>query len=205
MLTPVHEALAPTIGHIHRSIVSPTFLTARELDHHVRLHGAMDCALPARIPRSSTITSQKRLPSIKQPDAAYYYLDRSRGFPVKDAFPSIIFEVAFSQTHDSVVNAARQWILRSEGCIKLAVVIKLTEGPIIPSEDADHDSDASSDGEKYGSEFSCADGYNEFNLNCDPALWVGPINGFIELYRYDPVLKAVYRDGEQIVNPAPFL
>lgn len=205
MLTPIHEALGPTVAHMHRSIVSPTFLTIRELDHHVRLHGSMDCALPTQTRLSSASSSdrpQKRIPSIKQPDAAFYYLDRSRGFPVKDAFPSIIFEVAFSQTHDSVVDAARQWIIRSEGNIKLAVVIKLTEGPIVPANDAD-DSDSSSQSEKYGSEFSCADAYNDFNLTCNPAVWVGPIVGFMELFRYDPVLKTVCQDGARVVSPAP--
>lgn len=205
MLTPIHEALGPTVTHMHRSIVSPTFLTIRELDQHVRLHGSMDCALPSQTRGSSSSSNRPRtsLPSIKQPDAAFYYLDRSRGFPVKDAFPSIIFEVAFSQTHDSVVDAARQWINRSEGNIKLAVIIKLTEGPIVPSNDAD-DSDASSQGDKYGSEFSCADAYNHFNLHCDPALWVGPISGFMELYRYDPVLRTAYQDGPRVVSPAPY-
>ncbi|KAL0631344.1 hypothetical protein Q9L58_009790 [Maublancomyces gigas] len=198
MLTPVHEALGPTVAYMNRSIVSPTFLTVREVDHHVRMHGSMDCALPTRTRRSSSSdTPRKKQPSIKQPDAAFYYLDRSRGFPVKDAFPSIIFEVAFSQTYDSVVDAARQWIIRSEGQIKLAVVIKLTEGPIIPSDNAD-DSDASSDEEKYGSEFSCADAYNDFNLHCSPAVWVGPLDGFLELFRYDPVLKTVYQEGARI-------
>lgn len=203
MLTPVHEALGPTVAYMNRSIVSPTFLTVREVDHHVRMHGSMDCALPTRTRRSSSSDiPQKKQPSIKQPDAAFYYLDRSRGFPVKDAFPSIIFEVAFSQTYDSVVDAARQWIIRSEGQIKLAVVIKLTEGPIVPSDNAD-DSDASSDEEKYGSEFSCADAYNDFNLHCSPAVWVGPLDGFLELFRYDPVLKTVYQEGARIVSPAP--
>lgn len=42
-------------------------------------------------------------------------------------FPRIVFEVAFSQSYDSVLEDARQCLMRSHGATKLCVIVKLEE------------------------------------------------------------------------------
>lgn len=44
-------------------------------------------------------------------------------------FPRIVFEVAFSQSDDSVLEDARQWLMRSHGAITLCVIVQLEEQP----------------------------------------------------------------------------
>lgn len=111
MPTPLHNSIIPTVGRIERRFVTSGFLTSNELEDHVTHDFGTDVIL----------TSLRRGTAKKQPDAAFYYIDRSGTSPERDLFPRLVFEVAFSQSYDSVIEDARQWLVRSGGAVQLVV------------------------------------------------------------------------------------
>lgn len=65
--------------------------------------------------------------AMKQPGAALYLSHRVSP-PGLCYFPHVVFEVAFSQSYESLRENARHWLVRGQGSIKLAVLVKLIEG-----------------------------------------------------------------------------
>lgn len=202
MPTPPHNSIIPTVGKMVRRFLISGFLTSIELENHVAQDFGTDVILP-----SMRLHGKKRTAK-KQPDAAFYYIDRSGPFPKRDPFPRLVFEVAFSQSYDSVIEDARQWLVRSAGAVQLVVVVKLKEGfhPNVesgeiqdagdPEDDDDNDDTGSSN---YSSEFSTPEGYQRWKTECNPDDWVGPITGFLELYRYNRDTKTAEMDGPRFV------
>lgn len=221
MPTPLHNGIIPTVGKIERRFVTSGFLTSNELEDHVAHDFGTDVILPSLGLRGKKRTAKK------QPDAAFYYIDRSGTSPERDLFPRLVFEVAFSQSYDSVIEDARQWLVRSGGAVQLVVVVKLEEGvhpnavvdvqevrkkdreqrdivrteggEIQDSGDSDDDDDTGTSS-NYSSEFSTPEGYQRWKTECNPDDWVGPITGFLELYRYNPVSKTAEMDGPRFVS-----
>lgn len=66
--------------------------------------------------------------------------------------PRIVFEVAFTRSYDSVCEDACQWLVRSNGWVKLCIIIKTYEEPYdctnaqVTSEIVDQDGTTSADG-----------------------------------------------------------
>lgn len=202
----VHNGIIPYLVKLRTRFVVSGFLTIHELENHVHYDYGTDVVLPG-LGGSLDTTSRKKYTTKKQPDAAFYYINRSGAFPKKDAFPRIVFEVAFSQSYDSVVQDAHQWLVRSGGLVQLVVVVKLDEG-VYPQVVADQE-ETEKEGEEdhdthtassiYSSEFSSPAGYEHWVAHCDPNDWIGPITGFIELYRYNTVTKKAEMDGSRYV------
>lgn len=161
--------------------------------------------------------------AMKQPDVAFYHIDKTVQPWCRDSFPRVVFEIGFSQKHATVTKDAKDWLIRSNGFVKLVVAIKLTEGPIPPAievrelTDADAQplainsdqppaADQPPDGpglhavaSPAGSQHSTAEQFDDFVHN-DTAPWVGPISGTLELYRFDAVTRAMWRDGPVYVR-----
>lgn len=202
MISPIHEAVGHLVNLMKEDMIFDRFLCRAEA-RHLLINTNGSVALP-----SSVRGSKFRVAAMKQPDAAFQFADPAARL---EAFPRVVFEAAFSQSYESVKDYAGQWLLRSEGAVKLVVVIKLFEGPIEPpvvpgSEDPTpetNDDDPESPASSVSSAFSTASGYTNFLNTADPTLWVGPISGFLELYRYDPATKTVYIDGPRYVSTPP--
>lgn len=197
MITPIHEALGHLVMQMKDNMIFDHFLT-RAQARHLLINTNSSVALP-----SSVRGSKFRVAAMKQPDAAFQFADPAARL---EAFPRVVFEAAFSQSYESVKDYAAQWLLRSEGAVKLVVVIKLFEAPIAvldedPAPETDEHDDAESPASSPGSSFSNASGYTNFLNTVDPTLWVGRISGFLELYRYDSASKTIYIDGPRYVSP----
>lgn len=201
MPTHLHNSIIPTVGRIERRFVTSGFLTSNELEDHVAHDFGTDVILPSLRLRGKKRTAKK------QPDAAFYYIDRSGTSLERDLFPHLVFEVAFPQSYDSVIEDARQWLVRSGGAVQLVVVVKLEEGfhpnaeggEIQEAGDPENDDDDTGSS-NYSSEFSTPEGYQRWKTECNPDDWVGPITGFLELYRYNRVSKTAEMDGPRFVS-----
>lgn len=66
----------------------------------------------------------------KQPDVAYYFIDKTTSIWRRDVFPRVVFEVALTQKYETLIEDAKDWLVRSQGMVKVVVLINLHEGPI---------------------------------------------------------------------------
>lgn len=94
----------------------------------------MDIGTDVALPTISTL-SRRGGKSIagtacKQPDAAYYFIDKTTSPWCRDAFPRVVFEIGFSQKYETLVEDAKHWLVRAQGFVKVVVLVNLIEGPI---------------------------------------------------------------------------
>jgi hypothetical protein len=68
------------------------------------------------------ISGKKRQAWTKFPDAIILFRE-----PGGRSFPRVVFEVGFSESYDDLRNDVFQWLERSGGHIKLAVLVKIEE------------------------------------------------------------------------------
>lgn len=140
----------------------------------------------------------------KQPDAAFSFGASSK----QRAFPTIVFEVAFTETYADVLEDARYWLVTSAGRVRLVVLVKLTEekatpASLPPDEDDNYHTSTStptSDSNSTASVTSDPDAYQTIHENTG---FVGHITGFIELWRYDTASASIRLDGVRHAIPSP--
>lgn len=257
MPTPVHEGSVGASIEMIMDMRDANFLSRTER-MSIQLDTGGDVALPTLRSLSRT-NSKGGGTAVKQPDAAYYFTDHDSPTD-SDRCPRVVFEIAFSQSYESVRQDAEHWLLRAQGSVKLVVLVKLFEGSHPEaevdqeeiekkaaeqrlalgvddesseaqsnSEDADSTNDAEStksdrgehnsqtdvdvddqepggpvSGPSTGSSQSSTNELYDSYFKNPSATWVGPITGFIELYRYDAATKCVYQDGLRCVRlPLP--
>lgn len=253
MPSPVHDSGIGFAGDVLQEMREAIFLSRTER-RHIFTDAGTDVALPT-LSSLSRAGSKSGGTAVKQPDAAYYFIDRTS--PAEsDRCPRVVFEIGFSQSYESLCQDAKHWLLRAAGFVKLVVLVKLAEGAHpeaqvdneeiatklreqilaidtadlyspthpdldVPSTDVDSpptaedspkptshpaESDIASPppppASPTSSHSSTAADYENY-FKCDPSPWVGPIAGFIELYRYDAARKSVYQDGPRCVRPPP--
>lgn len=87
--------------------------------------------------------------------------------------------------------------------MKLVVVVKLFEGPVQHPDDQDDGGDAPATPASSSFSSASAPAYSDFLNTANPAAWVGPITGFMELYRYDPFSRGIVPDGPRYVCVPP--
>lgn len=130
MAGPVHDALIPFLSFF-REDMSTTHATTPSERRSIIFYTGTTVALLSN-PASSLITGRGKHATglVKEPDAAFEYMDRrSNAVVASGGCPRVVFEVAFSQTYESVLEDARQWLVRSQGAVRLCVVVKLHEHP----------------------------------------------------------------------------
>lgn len=201
----LHNNIIPTVGRIKRWFVTSGFQTSDELENHVTHNFDTDVLL-----RRMRLPGKKRMAQ-KQPDAAFYYIDRAGTSSKRDQFPRLVFEVAFSQSYNSVVEDARQQLVRSVGAVRLVVVVQLEEGVypnaesggIQDAEDLENNNDDTGRS-SYLSKFSTPEGYQCWRTEWNPDDQVGPLTGFLELCRYNRDSKTAEMDGPRfVIKPLP--
>lgn len=246
MPSPVNEGSVGSSIEMIMDMRDANFLSRAER-MFIQVDTGADVALPTLRSLSRTNSKGGRT-AVTQPDAAYYFIDHDSPTD-SDRCPRVVFEIAFSQSYESVRQDAEHWLLRAQGSVKLVVLVKLFEGSHPEAEvdeeeiekkaaeqrlalGVDHESSDStedtestkSDGGGHTSQTDADDqepddpasgtspGSSQSSTNelydsyfKNPSVtWVGPITGFIELYRYDAVTRSVYQDGLRCVRlPSP--
>lgn len=89
-----------------------------------------DVELPTSRSLSHDGGKSKSGTACKQPDAAFYFIDRTTSPWRRDIFPRVVFEVGLSQKRETLIHDAQDWLVRSQGLVKVVVVINMDEGPI---------------------------------------------------------------------------
>lgn len=182
------------------------FLTAEEYEL-LSLHFGADDFLPSGSHRHRKQKGVKKGSGVrKQADVSVTYGDDDTEFKVQ-AFPSMVWEVGFSESYTDLLEDARQWLEGSCGGVRLVIVVKLEEvkkGTVVagPSEEASNSqpSPGSGDSEQVDNEpGSDPASYQELRRSCKVDDWVGPINAFLEVWRYNKSTGKMKQDGERIV------
>lgn len=229
----VHDAIIPFLVFFKEEIPfnSPGMTTAER--RAMMFFSGTDVGM-FRNPASSIITGHGKhvLGVVKQPDAAFKYIGPSR-----NGFPRVVFEVAFSQSYESVLEDARQWLVRSKGAVQLCVIVKIYEHPnrnkeidydeisaklaeqqriteSFPAEelmDTGHEEASSPEASSSTAAISSSsDSHDEtmgsvaerilfLQSHDEHAAWVGPLSGFMELYRLSEDETDIVRDGPTYV------
>lgn len=223
MAGPVHDSLIRYLVHYKEDMQSIHPLTRSER-RSIDFYTGTSTPLVAN-PSSSTITGHGKhvMGVYKEPDAAFEYVDRRPNATATTMTtgicPRIVFEVAFSQTYESVLEDARQWLVRSDGWVKLCIIIKIYEQPHHRTDaqatseivDQQHvDGAASADGASASNSgttvstpddrMASMDGRNHFLKSTDEhSRWVSPLTGFMELYRLSNDESGIVQDGPRYV------
>lgn len=202
---PLHDAVGRFLSKTTMSWMAGGFLSESELEHVssysvLRIH-------------PSFISSQ--LPAwTKYPDGALLF-----EAPNDDDVPVVIWEVGFSENYAALVDDATQWLCRSEGAVRLVILVKLDEDTTALQDtrktnackerlrklavqfgneagksefgiiDSQHQPEDISDAEQY----ECL----KNKLVVDD--WVGPLSAFLEFWVLSASGKAVKR-GKRMVN-----
>lgn len=186
MPTIVHDTILPYYSHEFGKMYKRDFITDAEYD-----------LLSSEAKKGSGIK--------KQADVSVYYGE--------GVFPSLVCEVGFTESYIDLLEDARQWLEKSDGKVRLVMIVKLQEekkstiksGAINPIREEDNtrqvpeDDDSERDNqaaEEFGSDPAS---YEDLRISCKTDDWVGPINGFLELWRYDEVSGKMKQDGSRIV------
>lgn len=145
----------------------------------------------------------------KQADVSFFYGE--------GAFPTLVCEVGFTESYIDLLEDARQWLEKSGGKVRLVMIIKLeeekkstikssaidpiseednTRQALSEDDDSERDNEATGDTGEFGSDPAS---YEDLRVSCKTDDWVGPINGFLEIWRYDEVSGKMKQDGSRIV------
>lgn len=125
MPTSVHE------GNVGASIEIIMDMRDANLNFHtermpIQLDTSGDVTLPTL--RSLTRTNSKGGGrAVGQPDAAYYFANHNSPTD-SDLCPRVLFEIALSQSYESVRQDAENWLLHVQGSLTLVVLVKVLEG-----------------------------------------------------------------------------
>lgn len=209
MPTIVHDAAQSYCSIEYAKMYKRDFLTEDEISL-LSLHFGADDFLPSGRARQGNPSGTKKEGGIKK------QADVSFSYGTDPAFPSLVWEVGFTESYADLLEDARQWLEKSGGAVKLVILVKLEEGkpsmrPTIANsmkEQDDHkqiDSDNSDDpGEEEanadsGQLGSDPDSYQNLRRSCKTDDWVGRITGFLETWRYEEVSGKMVQDGSRIV------
>lgn len=235
MPTAVHESGTSFASDVLLEMRESHFLSLTER-RKILFDAGTDVALPT-LSALSRVGSKSGGTAAKQPDAAYYFIDRTTP-EESDRCPRVVFEIGFSQSYESLCRDAEHWLVRAAGFVKLVVLVKLFESPHPEAEvddaevatklreqilavdtPAPSNPDADAPGPVHdtpppaeetappvsptSSHSSTAADYDTY-FKSDPTPFVGAISGFIELHRYDAVLKRAYRCSPRCVHPPSY-
>lgn len=162
------------------------------------IRSGTDSLLPSGNARRRTpYGSRKPIGIKKQADVSFVYGEA--------AFPSWVWEVGFTESYIDLLEDARQWLEKSGGRVRLVTIVKLEEGkltaksaggamweedpPVEEEEEEEEESD------QFGSDPAS---YDDLRTTCKADDWVGPITGFLEMWRYDKASGKMKQDGERI-------
>lgn len=137
-------------GSLHNTVANTSaelLVDMRELGFLSRVERSCisaDVGTDVELPTMSSLSRRggksksKSGTACKQPDVAYYFIDKSTSIWRRDVFPRVVFEVALTQKHETLIEDAKDWLIRSQGMVKVVVLINLHEGPI-PTQPTDID------------------------------------------------------------------
>lgn len=133
----------------------------------------------------------------KVPDAAFKYTDRRPNTSsATGGCPRVVFEVAVSQTYESVLEDARQWLVRTNGKVVLCIVVKIYE----QSKCTTQAGDTSPSPPLAGGRMSSMEDRDHFlDSTAEHPCWVGPLSGFLEAYRLSTDGTSIVQDGPRYV------
>jgi hypothetical protein len=186
----IHDAILPFVAKFCTNTVLTNFVTLEEHEH------IQICNSGVLLSRSYTHENTKKIQAwTKYPDAAIAFGALGSKF-----LPSVVFEVGFAESYDDLVSDAAQWLQRSGGMVRLAIIVTIKEdvqdlrarqkssavkrrirGLVVrfgnakgkDQEKVDHgDSDVESDAEMYR--------HIESLIVTED--WVGPINATLEVW-----------------------
>lgn len=195
MPSTIHNTIAEVLGEEIRDQFLMTQFFSREEFRRLRFVHGTNIPLPTHKRRNlgSCPSSRKRKPIVyeKQPDLAIRLCHLNN--PLSRLYPQVVFEVGRSQTEESLVEDARQWLVGTEGQTSLAILFCVNEGAPINTDtddDADGDSssacDSESDNEKFGELIT--------QRSSLVTSWVGPLTVFFEVWRYDATAENIVLD-----------
>lgn len=208
MPTIVHDAILPYYSHEFGKMYKRDFITDADFDL-LSLRSGTDGLLPYHNARCLKSPEARKGSGIKkQADVSVYYGE--------EVFPSLVCEVGFTESYIDLLEDARQWLEKSDGKVRLVMIVKLEEeqkstiiksgaiNPIkegdnarqMPEDDEDYEERENQAAEEFGSDPAS---YEDLRISCKTDDWVGPINGFLELWRYDRVSGKMKQDGNRIV------
>lgn len=225
-----HEAIASYIG----SQLTIEFLVSKMLSkvetEHLSYPSGVDHGLPAKKRRvmrapankndavgdiSKGKRQQKKFAMRKQPDIALVYRAPSARRTVR-MFPHVVFEVGFTEKYDDTLTDIREWLVASEGDIRLGIVFQIDEEDIEPSDNISEDDEDGNDEDEYLSDpdadsesdehddhsdsDSDPDSDDHPDSDSDPEsyraigrtigsvadTWFGPLTVWFEVWKYDP-------------------
>lgn len=171
---------------------------------------ATGCRVPILAHASSSIIAGrgKHVEGLcKVPDAAFKYTDRRpNASSATGGCPRVIFEVAVSQTYESVLEDARQWLVRTNGKVVLCIIVKIYEQPKCTKQSGERIAEGPSSSAASLSAFSTDDRLSSMedrdrflNSTAEHSRWVGPLSGFLEMYRLSADGTIIVQDGPRYV------
>ncbi|KAL0631643.1 hypothetical protein Q9L58_009499, partial [Maublancomyces gigas] len=119
--TAVHDAIITLCTRIYGLMFLVQFFSFDEYNQ-VHLYTSTNHVQPSRRPSRRPTTMKK------QPDVAFSFGASS----TQHAFPTIVFEVAFTESYADILEDARYWLVMSAGRVRLFVLVKLTEEKATP-------------------------------------------------------------------------
>lgn len=206
MAGPVHESIISYLIMFNQDMPSIHPITLSERFSMVMMTGC-DVPLLRDDPLSIIYGRGKNSDGLcKVPDVAFKFIDRRpNAVSVTGGCPRVIVEVAVSQTYESVLEDARQWLVRSSGKVVLCVIFKVFEGPIRDGQAADPINEAGFDTstptDMVPSDFmTTMEARDRFLNSTEHTQWVGGLSGFVELYRLAGNGTSIVQDGPRYVS-----
>lgn len=203
MPSQVHDAGLRLSTELYMTMGVTRFFPLDELKMLAMEFGT-DNVLPRSRRRARAPNARKHSAIKKQGDVTFTYggiVGGSRS--ALRAFPSVVFEIGFTESYIDLVEDAKQWLINSAGAVRLVVLIKLAEQRLdgTSDESIDHDggSVSSEDTESVDSAGSDPESYQSLLEICRTEDWVGPITGFLEFWRYDPIAVDISMQGTRVV------
>lgn len=220
MSRPLHDAVRRFLSKTTMNWMAGGFLSETELEH---VSSYTVGSLLLRI-HPSFISS--KLPAwTKYPDGALFF-----EAPSDDDVPVVIWKVGFSENYAALVDDATQWLCRSEGAVRLMILVKLDEDTTA-LQDTRKTNACKQRLRKLAVQFGNEAGKSEFGIidsqhqpedipdaeqyEClkDKLVvedWVGPLSAFLEFWVLSASGKAVKRGKRtvsshilQIIPPLP--
>lgn len=147
--------------------------------------------------------------AIKVPDAVFGLIDPATNGE-EDAFPRIIVEGALPQSYTSVMEDVPLWLARSQGQVKLVIIVKLQE-----TKGARKMVDREGFSQKHREHIAVRKAFDEHELvetltgydfnnnqwfehsNLD---WVRPLQGCVEFYRLSSDRIGIVKEGQSYIS-----
>lgn len=114
---PLHDAVGRFLSKTTMSWMAGGFLSETKLEH------ISSYSVGSPLPRIHPSFISSKLPAwTKYPDGALLF-----EAPNDDDVPVVIWKVGFSENYAALVDDATQWLCRSEGAVRLVILVKLDE------------------------------------------------------------------------------